>query len=147
VSSLSPLHDELIIEDANALFYRALEDSDLEVMSSVWLHEDWVRCVHPGWELITGWEKVRESWQRIFSNTRGMRVAISDVAIRVEGDFALLTCSEHLALFLDSGSAPATATTTATNLYCRAGEKWLMVHHHASQIPGTMPINESDTIQ
>jgi len=93
VSSLSPLHDELIIEDANALFYRALEDSDLEVMSSVWLHEDWVKCVHPGWELITGWEKVRESWQRIFSNTRGMRVAISDVAIRVEGDVALLTCS------------------------------------------------------
>ena len=101
----------------------------------------------PGWELITGWEKVQESWQRIFSNTRGMPVAISDIAIRIEGDFALLTCSEHLALFLDSGSAPASATTIATNLYCRAGEKWLMVHHHASQIPGTMPINESDTIQ
>ncbi len=147
MSSPSPLHDERAIENANDLFYRALEDSDLELMSSVWLHEDWVKCVHPGWELITGWEKVRESWQRIFSNTRGMRVAISDVTIRIEGDFALVNCSEHLALFLDSGSAPATATTTATNLFCRAAEKWLMVHHHASQIPGAIPVNESDTIQ
>jgi len=143
----APLHDELAVEDANERFYRALEDRELDEMESLWLHEDWVKCVHPGWELITGWEKIRESWERIFHNTSGMRVAATDVSIKVEGDFAWVTCTENLALFLDNSAAPSSAVTTATNLFYRVGEQWLMVHHHASQVPTTMLINESDAIQ
>jgi ketosteroid isomerase-like protein len=143
----APIHDELAVEDANERFYRALESCRLEDMETIWLHEDWVKCVHPGWDLITGWEKVRESWERIFENTDGMRVAATDLAIKVEGDFAWVSCTENLALFLDNSLAPVSATTAATNLFCRVGEQWLMVHHHASQTAGATPINESDTIQ
>jgi hypothetical protein len=143
----APIHDELAVEDANERFYRAMEACSLSEMEVVWLHEDWVKCVHPGWELLTGWEHVRESWQRIFQNTRGMRVLATDVLIKVEGDFAWVTCTENLALFLDSTAAPASATTTATNLFYRVGEQWLMVHHHASQVATSLPINESDRIQ
>jgi ketosteroid isomerase-like protein len=143
----APIHDELAVEDANERFYRALESCVLEDMEAVWLHEAWVKCAHPGWELITGWELIRESWKRIFQNTSGMRVRASDVFIRVEGDFAWVTCVEHLALFLDHTTAPASAVTAATNLFYRVGEQWLMVHHHASQTPNMPLINESDTIQ
>ena len=140
-------HDEMAVEDANERFYRALENSDIEEMATVWLHETWVKCVHPGWELLIGWEQVRESWKRIFDNTQGMRVRASEVSIQIEGDFAWVNCHENLALFLDSSTAPASAVTVATNLFCRVGEQWLMVHHHASQTPTETLINETDTIQ
>ena len=59
---------------ANQSFYVALEALDIEGMDAVWLHEDWVACLHPGWELLLGWEFIRDSWQRIFENTRRMKL-------------------------------------------------------------------------
>jgi len=48
------------VEEANTAFYRALESGMLERMDDVWAHEDWVRCVHPGWDLLTGWIRVKQ---------------------------------------------------------------------------------------
>jgi hypothetical protein len=61
-------------------------------------------------------------------NTRGMRVAFRR-RYPLEGDFALLTCSEHLALFLDSGSALRAQQQPAISIVEQA--KMAMVHHHA----------------
>jgi ketosteroid isomerase-like protein len=135
------------VEEANERFYQALENSDLDEMSEIWLHEDWVKCVHPGWDLIIGWEKVCESWDQIFTNATGMRVTATDIEIRVDGDFALVNCHENLALFLDSTSAPVSARTAATNLFQRIGGQWRMIHHHASQVPEAPTVTESDLIQ
>src|SRR5262245_56291437 len=122
------------VEQANEEFYRALENADLDAMSSVWLHDDRVKCVHPGWDLIVGGEKVRESCAQIFSGNVGMRVAATDVDIKVEGDFALVSCYELLAVFVDRNKAPVSARTTATNLFQRVSGEWRMIHHHASQV-------------
>jgi ketosteroid isomerase-like protein len=135
------------VEDANELFYRALEDADLDKMSEVWLHEEWVKCVHPGWDLIIGWEGVRESWERIFRNTTGMRVRATSVEIKLDDDFALVTCHENLALFLDNTSAPVSAQTAATNLFRKVKGQWRMIHHHASQVPKAQDLTESEKIQ
>jgi ketosteroid isomerase-like protein len=128
------------VEEANERFYRALEEGNLEEMSEVWLHEDWVKCVHPGWDLIIGWEEIYQSWEKIFSAPAGMRVSATDVEIKIEGDFALVSCNENIALFLDRTSAPVSARTTATNLFHRIGDGWRMVHHHASQVPSAPQI-------
>ena len=144
---LIPVDDELAVAEANERFYTALEDGDLQAMEAIWLHEDWVKCVHPGWELIIGWDGVSDSWRRIFENTGGMRVSARDVQIRVLGDISWVSCTENLAIFLDSSSAPVTATTTATNLFFRVGSDWRMVHHHASPTPASELIASSDTIQ
>ena len=132
------MDNELEIEavaEVNERFYRALENADLEVMSEIWLHEDWVKCVHPGWNLITGWDEIYESWNQIFSGSTGMRVSATNVEIRIEGDFALLSCYENLAVFLNSTSAPLSVRTIATNLFHRVTGKWRMIHHHASSVP------------
>ena len=50
--------DEQEVLAANRAFYHALQSLDLEQMKAVWLHEDWVECLHPGWELRVGWEEV-----------------------------------------------------------------------------------------
>ncbi len=62
--------EESEVREANARFYRALNDLDLSGMDRVWAHESFVRCVHPGWELIVGWEAVRASWEGIFRRER-----------------------------------------------------------------------------
>ena len=133
------------IEEANARFYRALESGDLERMDDVWAHEDWVRCVHPGWDLLTGWQRVRESWVMIFEGGQKMRASPSDVWIHTTGDLAVVTCTENITVFNEASFDSAQAT--ATNLFVRRHGAWLMVHHHASPIPTIVPDTSSDTIQ
>ena len=64
---------EQAVREANRRFYQAFAALSLEQMDEVWLHEDWVECVHPGWDLLLSWEEVRESWARIFTNTQRMK--------------------------------------------------------------------------
>ncbi len=81
------------VEEANTAFYRALESGMLERMDEVWAHEDWVKCVHPGWDLLTGWHRVRESWEMIFESGQKLRATPSDVWVQAIGDFAWVTCT------------------------------------------------------
>src|SRR5947209_7485125 len=67
------------INQTNAAFYRAFEALDLRAMEEVWAHGEHVKCVHPGWPLLTGWEAVRASWETIFLNTQEMRFTLTDV--------------------------------------------------------------------
>lgn len=126
---------------ANHRFYAALEKLDPEAMDAVWLHADWVSCVHPGWELLRGWEEVRESWQRIFENTRRMKIAVSDVSLRVEEPLAWVNCVEQVTSSFETGFS--TAWVQATNIFVRRGGDWLLVLHHASPIPR----EEESTVQ
>src|SRR5262249_33135694 len=87
--------EEKVLE-ANKNFYSALQDLNLEEMESIWLQEDWVRCIHPGWTLLEGWEAVRESWQHIFENTHFMRIAVGIQSIHVENSTAWVCCTEKV---------------------------------------------------
>ena len=54
-----------------------------EAMEAVWLHEPWVRCVHPGWEMLTGWQSIRKSWSNIFKNAAYLKIHVSKVTVHV----------------------------------------------------------------
>lgn len=136
---------EKLVEAANVGFYNALELASLEMMEEVWLHEDWVRCVHPGWDLLVGWRRVRERWERIFQNGQKMKVSPSQVWVHITGEVAYVTCTENITVYNDSSFDSVQAV--ATNMFvCREG-RWLMAHHHASPIPMVVPDVASDTIQ
>jgi ketosteroid isomerase-like protein len=124
--------DESEVADTNARFYHAFEALDAGAMAAVWAHGDHVKCVHPGWPLLTGWEAVRTSWENIFANTQEMRFTISDVQVVVAGDAAWVTCTENI-LSEVQGRLSVTAIL-ATNVFERHVGGWLMVHHHASHI-------------
>ena len=137
--------DRILIEQANSAFYRALESGVIERMDDVWAHEDWVRCVHPGWDMLTGWARVRESWMMIFEGGQKMRASPSEVWVWVSGDVAWVTCTENITVFNEASFDSAQAT--ATNLFVHREGRWLMAHHHASPIPLIVPDNASDIIQ
>ena len=137
--------DELSIEEANAAFYRAIESLEIERMAEVWAHESWVKCVHPGWEMISGWRRVRDSWSRIFEEGQRMRISPSSVTVNTAGDFAWVSCIENITVFEETSFDSVQAV--ATNLFIRREGRWLMVHHHASPLPMIVADNSSDTIQ
>src|SRR3990172_2579452 len=87
--------EEKVLE-ANQNFYSALQNLSLAEMDAAWLPEDWVRCVHPGWDLLEGWEAVRESWQHIFENTQFMRIVVGLQFLRVENSMAWVCCTERI---------------------------------------------------
>ena len=120
------------VEEANARFYRAFEALDLAAMDAVWAHAEYVKCVHPGWPLLTGWEAVRESWRVIFENTAEMRFTIGDVEAKVTASLGWVTCTENI---LQSVRGQISVTSVlATNLFERGADGWRMIHHHASHV-------------
>ena len=123
-----------LLEAANAAFYQAFEALDLAAMDRVWVHDEDVQCVHPGWPLLTGWPAVRESWQAIFANTEEMRFTISDVRSAIHGEVGWVTCTENI--LSDVQGRVGVTKILATNLYTRGGDAWRMIHHHASHVLG-----------
>ena len=129
---LTPDEEAIEIGETNARFYRAVESRDLAAMDAVWLPADYVRCIHPGWGLLSGWHAVRQSWEAVFKDSRELRFTLSDVQIQVEGGLAWVTATENI-LSQSQGNISVTAVL-ATNVYERRGTRWRMVLHHASHI-------------
>jgi ketosteroid isomerase-like protein len=125
---LPPAEDQVL--NANRAFYEALRSLNLEEMDVIWLHEDWVKCLHPGWELLLGWERVRKSWKEIFRNTKQMLVVVSRPLAHVAGDAAWVCCVENITSANED--SVSSALIEATNIFIRQNNRWLMVHHHTS---------------
>jgi hypothetical protein len=130
---------------ANDRFYRALEELDMEDMEALWLHEPWVRCIHPGWDVLVGWRQVRESLEQIFASTGWMRVTPTACDVHLFGDIGMVACAENITASRDSDVGVAVAQ--ATNLFRRTPEGWRMFHHHASPAPVRVTQPFSGTIQ
>jgi ketosteroid isomerase-like protein len=120
------------VRRANRAFYDAFESLDRERMAEVWLRSPRVQCTHPGWQRLSGFDSVLESWARIFENTMSMRFTIEDESIELMGDLAWVVCTEVIRSQTLDG--PALSRVEATNVFERHGERWLLVHHHGSPL-------------
>jgi ketosteroid isomerase-like protein len=115
---------------ANAAFYQAFEAADLDAMSDCWEHSDRVSCVHPGWTSLRGWPRVGASWAALFDADRPLQFILTDEAVTVAGEVAVVTLDENI-LGASSGS-----TVAALNVFVRAGEEWKLIAHHGSPVMG-----------
>jgi ketosteroid isomerase-like protein len=125
------------VQQANAEFYRAFEALDMRAMEEVWAHAEHVKCVHPGWPLLTGWDAVRASWETIFANTQEMRFTLTDVRVVAADAVAWVTCTENI--LSETDGRVGVTSILATNVFERDAGTWLMVHHHASHVLGRAP--------
>jgi ketosteroid isomerase-like protein len=125
------------VEEANRRFYRAFEALDLAEMEKVWVHDDHVKCVHPGWPLLSGWDSVRASWEAIFSNTGEIRFTLGEVQVAVRGPLAWVTCTENI--LSQVRSRVSVTSVLATNIFEQGDDGWLMIHHHASHVLSGSP--------
>lgn len=119
---------------ANRAFYEAFESLDVAQMDKIWVHQEYVTCIHPGWSLRSGWPAVRDSWVLIFNNTFSMTFELTEVQVQVAGDIGWVICTENLST--RQGEQSIESRVLATNLFERIGDEWLMIHHHGSPVMG-----------
>ncbi len=122
------------VTQANRAFYAAFESLDIGRMDTVWAHQEYVTCIHPGWGLREGWPGVRDSWVLIFNHTFTMKFQLSEVLVQVAGDVGWVVCTENLTTEQDGTTVES--RVLATNLFERVGEGWKLIHHHGSPIMG-----------
>ncbi|OON75322.1 nuclear transport factor 2 family protein [Streptomyces tsukubensis] len=128
------------VELANTAFYEAMEHGDFDVLSGLWLDEEGVSCVHPGWPVLTGRGEVLRSYALIMANTEYIQFFLTDVTVEVSAGTAVLTCTENI---LSGGPAPEEGDelgplvgqlVVATNVFRRTSDGWKLWSHHASPV-------------
>ncbi len=129
--------DEEEVLTANRTFYEALRTLDMALMAQVWLHAEWVKCLHPGWDLLVGWAEVRGSWEEIFHSTAQMMVSINRPLLHVAGDVAWISCREDVTTAHKDDIS--SVLVEATNIFLRHQGRWLMVHHHTTPLTELPP--------
>jgi ketosteroid isomerase-like protein len=127
------------LEAANAEFYVAFEEADLDRMSALWADGAYAKsatCVHPGWPMLRGREEVLRSWALIMANTPYIQFVLTDVMTEIHGDQAVVTLSEHI-LTADEDTEMgflAGGSVVTTNIFVRADGQWRLWLHHGSPV-------------
>jgi|GEM_PF-149937 len=130
------------VERANQAFYDAIENSDLDGLEKVVLSgplAESVTTVHPGWPALRGRGEVMRSYALIMANTEYIQFFLTDVEVAVDGDTALVTCTENILTggpAEDDGSAGALVggLVVATNVFRRTEDGWQLWAHHGSPV-------------
>ncbi|HVN29785.1 MAG TPA: nuclear transport factor 2 family protein, partial [Candidatus Binataceae bacterium] len=68
---------------ANRAFYEAFESLDAEKMEAIWLRDQRIICIHPGWRKLAGWGPVMTSWERIFDNVFEMKFEMGEADVLI----------------------------------------------------------------
>jgi ketosteroid isomerase-like protein len=129
--------DGIAIRQANAAFYEAFERLDLDAMSNLWARTVPVTCIHPGWDLVVGYEAVMQSWRMIFEGSSEVRLRVEDPTICGGTDHAWLVCRELL--FTTVQGSAVENVLTATNTFVREEGQWRIAHHHAAPLLAGRP--------
>jgi hypothetical protein len=139
--------DEIVgeVNKSNAEFYHAFESLSMEAMDKLWKHDENIVCIHPGWNLFTGWLAIRESWITIFSNTEMIRFSITNTKVRIfDNKIAVVVCLENIQTTSANGRVIRIGVI-ATNIFERDEQlnQWLLIHHHGSPVTNYIPPNIS----
>ncbi|MFV8754936.1 nuclear transport factor 2 family protein [Nannocystaceae bacterium ST9] len=107
---------------ANQRFYDAFARGDFVAMDALWSERDSIVCIHPGWTLLRGRDRVLASWRGILRNPNPIQMR--DPVVELCGEVGLILCTEVL----------PEAELAASNLFVREAGRWRMLHHHAGLV-------------
>lgn len=127
------------VEAANLAMYQAFEGADVDRMAAVWddVDPDALVCVHPGWPMLRGRDHVLRSWSAVMAGTDYIQFFLTDVAISVLGDTAVVTCTENVLTEVTEDGSGAGAVV-ATNVLRRRADGWKVQVHHGSPVLGKL---------
>ena len=122
------------VEAANAAFYLAFEQADVDAMERAWDEEqpDALSCIHPGWPPLRGRAQVLRSWSAVMATTEYIQFFLTDVTVAVEGGTAVVTCTENVLTGVSADSG--TGSAVATNVFRRRRDGWRLQVHHAGPL-------------
>ena len=124
--------EKIEVTKANEAFYRAFEKRDINAMSLVWFQGATSYCIHPGTQVIKGWEDIRKSWDLIFKNTTYLEIDTEIVSIEAGSSLAYVIVIENVMQI--AGGRNLKAQSLATNIFQKMAQKWYLVNHHGSPL-------------
>ena len=122
--------------EANQNFYNAFNKNDIELMIGIWLNDSASQCIHPGWDVLTGFENIMSSWQKIFASAQDLEIKLSHIKATTSENLAWVTCQENLFSIVSSGVQ--LSKVHSTNLFKKVNDEWKMILHHASPVSGPL---------
>ncbi|MBM2810118.1 MAG: nuclear transport factor 2 family protein [Chloroflexi bacterium] len=96
-------------------------------MDALWARIAPVRCIHPGWNVLSGRDPVMESWRGILANSSQPKIIMAGASVDIFGNLAVVICRELVA-----GTPLA-----ATNIFTLEDGAWRLVHHHSGPVSFT----------
>jgi hypothetical protein len=119
---------------ANETFYRALSAGSIEGISAACAKDPDVTCLHEtSTEVAVGWQAVLDSWKAVpFRRLLGIVGRDGVTGGQGQSRSRASWAWKKVRGKMKDGSAFA-FTALGTNIYEKRGDKWLMVHHHASK--------------
>ncbi|MEM9908857.1 MAG: nuclear transport factor 2 family protein [Cyanobacteria bacterium P01_D01_bin.44] len=125
-------NEQTAVLEINQAFYRAFEKKDIDAMEGVCSKGIGSLCIHPGREVIKGWDAIRRSWLQIFKATRYLEIDLDVISVEVSGDLAYVVLVEKVMQV--AGNRRLEAKSMATNTFEHMGGQWYLIHHHGSPI-------------
>ena len=124
--------DKETVLAANRAFYDAFSSKDLKSMNLLWWQGTTALCVHPGGNVLMGWEAIKSSWESIFRNTDSFEIEIEVIKVEIEGAIAHVVLREIV--LQSSRGRKVKAPSIATNIFQKMAQKWYLIHHHGSPV-------------
>ncbi|GAA3756323.1 nuclear transport factor 2 family protein [Salinactinospora qingdaonensis] len=126
------------VAEANAEFYQAIENGDIDLMQRVWAREDQAPdlvCVNPGWPLLRGRAEIMRAWSLVMANVPYIQYVLTETHIGVGTEVAMVTCEENvLTADEDTPGFIANGQVVTTNLFISTEQGWRLWSHHASPV-------------
>ena len=122
---------------ANVAFYAAFERLDYEAMAALWARSVQVSCVHPGWDLVLGYDAVMQSWRGIFDGTSEIHFRSEDTQVTAGSGMGWVVSREILATTVQG--LPVENSLSTINTYVLESGVWRIAHHHAAPLLAGKP--------
>jgi len=116
----------------NQTYYKAFENFDLKLMSNVWANTDDVVCIHPGWDILIGWEKVRDGWSKIFMDDTLLKFTIRNTNTIILNEIGIVSCIEQI--FVSAKDTISQTFIATTNLFKETKDGLKLFYHHSSPV-------------
>ena len=115
-------------------FYKVLSAGSIEGISATCADDpDVTTLLESGDEVVVGWPDVLESWKdATFISFAEQTSAVTKLAIKVHASIARVAGTKQIRGMMKSGQSFA-FSALGINIQEKGGDKWLIVHHHASE--------------
>jgi ketosteroid isomerase-like protein len=120
---------------ANMQVEQAFSKLDVKAIEATWAQDGSVSVIHPASKApILGWEAVQKSYADHPVRYKDFSVVMDNPQITVNGNSAWVVGIEKVYAHRANGEVLDISALT-TNIFEKRGDKWLLVHHHASRMP------------
>lgn len=127
--------DKADVLAANAQVEQAFSKLDVKAIEATWAQDGSVSVIHPSSKApILGWEAVQKTYADHPVRYKDFSVAMNNPQVTTNGNVAWVIGIEKVYAHRANGDVLDISALT-TNIFEKRGDKWLLVHHHASRMP------------